>query len=762
MWREITLRKAYCLTFDTMTQLFSIKNNTVTTIENCEDEPIQVPGTIQPHGFLIAFDKKGKIVFCSENVEQFLGVKVADILSKDRDEALPSNFKDVFKQYNTLVKKELQVPHTITVNDNSFDCFLKASDDLDILECVITTEHPYNVYEVLEHTNELVKQANNNIDLKTLCQLVTKKIHDITGYDRVMVYRFDEDYNGEVFAETVVNKHEPFLGLHYPHTDIPVQARKLYLKNMMRVIVDIDYKPIPIVTYNKDLAQPEKLDMSNVHLRSVSPIHVEYLKNMGVNATFTISLLKEDKLWGLIACHHYSDKNLSYIKQIQAFLLTQILSSQLIVQETAEKYKLSRILSKPMHTLTQKLANGINFKEQYFKSLPEVLQIVRASGAVLINRDKVYSNGQTPSDEQVLELNKWLKQKNTEEYHTHELITEYPKAKDFEKEVGGLLYFKVITSEVDVSLIYFKPPLNKVIKWAGEPKTKKGIEKLTPRNSFDEWKQLVKDKSDNWHEAEIDTAFQFVYSLQQHLFRVFLKEEEYRIKKLNEQLIKANKELENINWISTHDLREPLRKIQMFASMIDKPKKEREVFKVETSVNKIQRAAVRMQKLLDDLLEYSRMAKAKEVKTNDVDLNEIVAEVKENFKEDYESGTYRIKNDELPTVKGNFFQLQQLFINLIDNSIKFKAEDRMQEISIEQKKTKNNIVITICDTGVGFNPKLDEKVFEIFKKGHINNELHGTGIGLSICKKIMENHGGTIKAKGKEGKGACFKLYFPI
>lgn len=744
-----------------MPNLFSIKNSAIATIENCEDEPIQFPGTVQPHGFIIAIDKTETVVFCSENLNVFLGYKAEDVLSKKWFDALPDAFNAIIKQFHQQGERNSQVPQIVSFNGNQFDCFLKKSGEYTVLECVITKEHPYSVYDVLEHTSELVKLINRDTNLKTLCQLITKKIHDITGYDRVMVYRFDSMYNGEVLAETVANGHDSFLGLHYPHTDIPKQARKLYLTNMMRLIVDVDYKPVAVVTNNTMLAQPEELDMSVVNLRSVSPIHIEYLKNMGVKATFTISLLKEGKLWGLIACHHYSAKNLSYIKQTQAFLQTQILSSQLVVQETAEKYKLAKQLSKPLQRLTEHLAHNIDFKENYFEQLPEILQIARASGAVLIGLKKIYHNGVTLNNEQVQELNKWLAKKEVDEYRTNELAADYPKAKEFENIASGLLYYKIVTSEVNVAIMFFRPSLNKVINWAGEPKTKTGKEKLTPRDSFATWKQLVEGESADWEIAEVDIVFQFVYSLQQHLFRLYLKQEELRIKELNKKLLKANKELENINWISTHDLREPLRKIQMFASMVDRPSSKEDINNVEKSVKRIQIAAERMQKLLDDLLKYSKM-NTEESSFSSVDLNEVIDIVNKSFKEDYENGVYKIELYNLPKISGSFFQLQQLFANLIGNSIKFRDNSRAQNITIKGETTSKEVIISYCDTGIGFGPELNEKVFAIFQKGHISKDLHGTGVGLSICKKIVENHNGEISASGQEGKGVCFTITLPL
>ena len=742
-------------------KIHSLKNNTVTTIENCAEEPIQIPGTIQPHGFIIGIDKNEKIVFCSENIEFFLGNTVDNFLSKKWFNVLPKTFDTIIRQHFDAnnSNNNSQIPKSILLNGNQFDCFLKNSGEFTILELVTTNEHPYSVYDILEHTNALVKVINEDVDLIALCGLITEKIHAITGYDRIMVYKFDKEYNGEVIAETVAKDVESFLGLHYPHTDIPPQARELYLKNLMRLIVDVDYQPVSIVTNDTTLVKPETVDMTHIHLRSVSPIHIEYLKKMDVKSSFSISLLKEGKLWGLIACHHNSAKNLSFTKQTQAFLQTQILSSQLAVQETADKYKLSKLLAKPYQKLVKKLSESENFKDVYFENMPEVLQIARASGAVLIGFNKIHHNGITPTDKQIIEINTWLQEKDEGEYYTNNLVAEYPKGEEFKNIASGILYFRIITSNVNLSLIFFRPALNKVIQWAGNPNTKEG-EHLTPRNSFAAWKQHVEGKSVKWEEAEVDVVFQFVYALQQHLFRQFLKEEEERVKLLNQQLEKANKELENISWISTHDLREPLRKIQVFASMIDSPEDNDHLKVVNKSVKKIQASAERMQKLLDDLFKYSKVDAA-DANFEIIDLNIVVKGVIQSFNSDFESDEYEIEMEQLPKISGNSFQLQQLFINLIGNSIKFKDPARVQNISVKHKLTAKYNSITYCDTGIGFSEELNEKIFAIFQKGHVNSDYNGTGIGLSICKKIVENHNGKITASGKEGEGVCFKLFFP-
>jgi len=179
--------------------------------------------------------------------------------------------------------------------------------------------------------------------MQALCSLVAKGTREVTGYDRVMIYRFDSHYNGEVFAESYRADLEPFLGLHYPHTDIPPQARNLYLKNLLRLIVDIDYTAVPIFTVD-DIAG-KNLDLSLSVLRSTSAIHVQYLQNMGVGATLTISLIYKQKLWGLIACHHYSPKDLTPEIRLAAQLQGNFITSQIGLRQSHDEYEVSRKVS---------------------------------------------------------------------------------------------------------------------------------------------------------------------------------------------------------------------------------------------------------------------------------------------------------------------------------------------------------------------------------------------------------------------------------
>ena len=756
-----------------MSKLYTTVNNTIVSINNCEDEPIKIPGSIQPHGFVFIINKNtGIISFCSSNTSAFLGQPPGYFLAQPYHTILPEQLYNIIGELPVADTEYLnpRMPVPIEITGVSLDCFKRVSGDYVILECINSVKNHLGTYDLFLETSDLLTSTDTKETLYDLCVMVVQNIRRLTGFDRVMVYKFDSDYNGHVFAESISENIDSFLGLHFPNTDIPKQARELYLKNPFRLIPAVGYEPIPIVTHDPELARPELIDLSDVQIRSVSPIHITYLKNMGVGASMSISIIKGAKLWGLITCHHLGTKHLIYIRQFQAYMLAQILSSQIAAYESKELYTLARQLDVPLRELMRYLQRHENFIELHFEKLEAVKKLVNASGAALIYNNKVYSNGVVPDRAFILSLKNWLDEMGAEDYSTAELCKDFPEANDFTDKAAGLLYRK-LDSDSKTALFWFRQSSTNTIAWAGNPEAGKETSPLSPRNSFAAWKQILKGTSAPWNQPELDAAFRFAYLLQQHMLNLLKLESEVRNRRLNEQLLKANKELENINWISTHDLKEPLRKIQVFASMIDNTRNVPTVDAMNRSIERIKLAAVKMQQFIDDLFLYSQMS-GTEMKYESVDLSEVIWTALEDFADEKEKGLFRLECSVLPVINASRFQMQQLFVNLIDNSIKFRKLNQTQVININYEEITDPDIsgdekvswhkIIISDTGIGFSKAMSNTVFDLFKRGNSGSSYKGTGVGLSVCKRIMENHGGQIKATGVEGEGAVFALYFPI
>lgn len=751
-------------------KLKDIVNREIVNLTNCEQEPIHVPGSIQPHGFLVAIDKDFVIRYTSANVNDFASLEVEEILQNPIELLIGNNQLAEFLYYINHLQEKLTSPHIINIDNTQFQCVIHKSNDLLICEFEPVSEQIPRVSTVYDQAINFAKYMGQSMTLQQLCDNVATEIRALTGYDRVMVYRFDKEYNGEIFAESKSDDHEPFLGLHYPHTDIPIQARQLYIKNLLRLIVDINYTPVPIFT--KEHATNESLDLSHSTLRSVSPIHVEYLKNMGVGATLTISLIHEGKLWGLIACHHYSYKYLDHYTRIAAQLQGHFLTSQIQVREMAEEYIVAATINKSLETLLNQTFLPERASLNDLVNQPQILEICHAAGVAVILNEVVYKAGKTPDDDTILKIATWAKKRTSKGvYSTSSLPKHFPEAEEWCSTASGILYYQlgVVHNE---TIIWFRPESLQTINWSGDPEKAivKDINGLSPRKSFEKYQQIVKCQSYDWTKTELTAASTFSYSLQKFITLILLTEEETRQRELTKQLKESNLELENISWISTHDLKEPLRKIQLFSSRLLDLEKNISP-DVSITLQKMNASANRMQKLISDITNYSKIRHS-EKSFEPIDLQELISKIEQELHEEIEEKNTEITTNGLSSVEGIPVIVHQLFSNLIGNSLKFSKADVPARISIAQEAephlspephdTRLYTKITITDNGIGFENEFSEKIFKIFTRLHASDKYPGTGIGLALSKKIMQLHNGHIFAEGKKNEGAVFSLYFPV
>lgn len=745
-----------------------IVNRDVVNLTNCEHEPIHVPGSIQPYGFLLALGQDDFLVnYCSANVIDYIGLTHEQLLGK--------TFGTVFGQTNhnelqAYAKKQTAEtpPLKLTLQEHDFQCTLHKSDDQYILEAEPDNTDMNIAFELYKQTTQFLSYMNDTDTLQELCGLVAKGTRDITGYDRVMIYRFDKEYNGEVFAEACANNIEPFLGLHYPHTDIPVQARELYLKNLLRLIADINYTPVPIFTI--DDGTVKNLDLSLSILRSTSPIHVEYLQNMGVGATMTVSLIYKGRLWGLIACHHYSPKNISPEIRLAAQLQGQFLTSQIDVRQSNEEYEVARKTNIALEKLNALDLPPVPASFETISQNPDLLKICNANGVSMLVSGNIYKNGLTPSDENIKKLSVWLREhSNDNTFHTSRLADFREAMDDSCEDVSGLIYHSLGN---DNSIIWYRPETLAEVNWAGNPEKSivKDNKGLHPRNSFNLWKQVIKCRSNEWQQPELISAANYAHALQKQISMMLLSQEEEKYRSLNETLKETNAELENINWISTHDLQEPLRKIQLISSRLIYKEGEGLSDEIMDSLKRMNVSADRMQTLLIDILKYTRI-KHSDQGLEQVNLNAVLNEIIEDTREVFDEHNGKISSEVLPTIYGVPFLIKQLFSNIILNSLKYSDKNRDPEITISvagkpfrNEETKNKLchVLYFTDNGIGFEQQYADSIFNIFTRLHGKTEYQGSGVGLALCKKIMQAHGGSITATGNPGKGSTFTLYFPV
>lgn len=746
-----------------------IVNREIVNLTNCDQEPIHIPGSIQPHGFLLGINDNSEIEYCSGNVNEFTGIAHAQLLNKPLSALLDPDELTKVNDHDLGLKGDPVAPIVLNIGKGRFNCSIHRSRHITVLECEAADAREPGLLNVYDQAIQFVRYMQEATTLRELCDKVAQEVRVLTGYDRVMVYRFDKHYNGEVYAEQKREDLESFLDLHYPHTDIPVQARQLYIRNLLRLIVDVNYEPVPIFT--ADDGNPKHLDLSLSVLRSTSPIHVQYLHNMGVGATLTISLLHGGKLWGLIACHHYSPKYLDHYTRMNAQLQGHFLTSQITVRQAAEEYAIAKEVNASLEGLlnmefppSRESLSGI-VKE------PALLALCNAGGVAIVLDGLIYRNGLTPSDEQILKLAEWAGPFSKYRFFSSsKLEGKYERAAEICSSSSGIIFFNMRSAR-QACIIWFNPETLEEVKWAGDPE--KAIEKnengLSPRKSFEAWKVITKCQAREWREPELTAAANFAYAMQKHITHILLNEEEIQQRLLTDKLKESNAELENINWISTHDLREPLRKIQVFSSKLLMVENELPAGNVAI-VEKIDKAAKRMQKLIDSLSIYAKTRQTNEIFT-EVDLQKIVRNILEELKDDLEETHASIHVLNMPKVKGIPVLLQQLFVNLVNNALKFSKPGTTPHIVISGDESPiahpSGIPgtywhLSVTDRGIGFDPHMKEVIFKVFSRLNPGNHHDGSGIGLAVCRKVMQIHGGHIEAHGALDQGAIFDLYFPL
>lgn len=743
-----------------------IVNRDIVTLTNCEHEPIHIPGKIQPHGFLIGVTSNWKIDFCTENIAVYLNIVHTEVLGKDFAAVFGAHTEKQILEYINEDKIQDVFPPEIELFGKLFRISIHKSQDIYVLEAEPQFPDKEKLADVYTQTIQFVTQMNNTKSLKDLCALVAQGTREITGYDRVMIYRFDEQYNGEVFAENCREDLEPFLGLHYPHTDIPAQARELYIRNELRLIVDIDYKPVPIFTI--DDKEDKNLDLSLSILRSTSPIHVEYLKNIGVGATLTISLIHHGRLWGLIACHHYSEKNISPEIRLAAKLQGQFITSQIDIRQSNDENINAQKTNLALEQLSSLELPIIQNSLEAIIAAPQLLELCNAAGVSIVSREKIYKSGLTPTDEHIILLLEAISDsiKNTF-FTTNKISDHFPEIAE-KANYAGIIYHSLGTNS---HIIWYRPETILEINWGGDPEKSIIYDSngLHPRNSFEIWKQIVKNQSTIWRQYEINAAVQYAHVLHNQLILIMLSEEEEKYRNQSEILKETNSELENINWISTHDLQEPLRKIQLITS---KMLSELDVISTESISNSLQRvskSANRMSGLLEDILKYTRIKNTRD-KLQEVDLNKILKSTIKEMHESIAESNAVIEHENLPEVHAIGFLMRQLFINILQNSLKYAAEDRQPKITITASQEpvlihdKYKVYchwVRFSDNGIGFEQKYAESIFKVFTRLHTQEHYTGSGVGLALCKKIMQTVGGDIHAEGRPNEGTDIILYFP-
>ena len=633
-----------------------------------------------------------------------------------------------------------------------------AWDGFFILEFVATDRHaPADFRQLFPLVGEFMQKLPGATTIDAMSTLAARQIRALTGFGRVMVYQFDRDGHGHVMAECRADDYPSYLGQHFPASDIPRQARELYRVNRIRLISDANYTPSRIVPPTNPLTGAPN-DLSFAALRSVSPIHLQYMRNMETLASMSVSVMVKGELWGLISCHNAEPRALPFDKRSACEQLGQILSLCIETREDADDLQFRLELRRIMVSMLAGLTQSADFIDNMSNVFPELLRFARAGGVAIVVDDRVIRHGDTPDEAQIRGLVDWLGvHSQTDLFHTDHLSSLYSAAADFIRSGSGLLAMPISRIHKHY-LLWFRPELVQTVEWAGNPHGKdeaaRQQSQLTPRTSFASWRETIHGTSAPWHTGEIELALEF----RSALLGIALERAE-QMAELAEELGRANKELEAFSYSVSHDLRAPLRHIVGFSNLLMESADEGGLETRQRFLSNIKDSARLAGKLVDDLLSFSQMGRAA-LRPIKVNMDDMVKGSIHKLSSDTAGRNVQWHLKPLPQITADPTFLQLAVFNLLSNAVKFTGQKDPAIITVDASETDTEYVFRVADNGAGFNMEYVHKLFGVFQRLHRMEDFQGTGIGLANVRRIVERHGGRAWAESVAGEGATF--YFSI
>lgn len=739
-------------------------------------ELVHAPGYIQPHGVLLVLAEENfRIVQVSANTQEYLGRSPQDLLGLPLVEIL--GMGDLDRLRGCL---EGHFEHL-----NPLDLTLTTTDPPRSLQGVLHRSPANQLILELEPAPTFLSSQNNFVDFyrltkaplqviqkthtfQELCDSMVVELQNITGFDRVMLYRFGADRHGQVIAEARRDHLEPMLGLCFPATDIPEPSARLFSLNLVRLIPDVEQQPVPLIALDRTAAT--EVDMSRCGLRGVMGCHRTYLHNMGARASLVVALMANQRLWGLVSCQHDTPHNLPYMVRTACEFMGQTLALELAAREGQEHLEQKLQVQLTQSQIIRAMGEDSDYLQVLQERRTSLLALAQATGFALYAEETWHTVGQVPPEWQLRALLKWLPDHLDAQgaLVTHCLSQLYPPAQDFSHLISGLLALSVTQSRPQY-LLWFRPELPQTVNWAGNPRLKKtqqqdGTVVLTPRASFAVWEELVRRQSQPW-EAWIVEA---VLATRSHLVSLLLRRAD-ELAAFNLELQESNAQLDTFTYIASHDLREPLRGIHNYATFLledyGATLDAEGVDRLETLV----RLSQRMEALINGLLRFSRLGRHY-LQWSPLDWLDVFHQALDLLQLDPQDPqkTITLAADMAPA-QGDRSLIIEVLMNLISNGLKYNDREQKQieigSVPLPPDRVVSDLPLScfyVRDNGIGIRDRHQDAVFRIFKRLHgLNQYGGGTGVGLTIVKKIVEQHGGEIWLESIYGGGTTFYFTLP-
>ena len=715
---------------------------------NCDQEAIHICGEVQEYGFLIGV-QDSKITFYSQNILDLFPVN--NILGEDIHAFFDQLGIDInWENYSD--NQELAIQH-ISYNNQEYTLSIHTQNGFTFFEIeIVFPGHKINKEYFA------VQSILRNMDSKDIWKLLLKEIQAIIDFDRVMIYQFLYDGSGQVIEELVKPNLESYLDLHYPESDIPAQAKAMYLKNPVRITSHVSGTTSPIV----GIIPKENIDLTYSVTRASSPVHRQYLKNAHVESSFSTSIIVNGELWGLVACQNAAPKHLDLQSRLLAETLTRASANAYASQKSLKTLKEYQKINLNNISLRQNLLSEEDFGKSLKKNIRDIMDSCAADGMIIRINNEILTCGKVPNDNDIEKIIDWSKQHNSDFEENTFASNSFCQTKDLDldnpdKSCGIII--SILGNNTSDMLIWLRKEQGHKIKWAGKPEKsaiseiRNGVEiiKFSPRKSFEVWKEYVKGTSLPWKIKEIESA--------KWITSVILKASHTKssqILDLNNQLKELNQELDSFSHSISHDLNTPLTVIKLNAQLAKRlPDPE----KVQTTLDNIIAQVDTMSDMIRNVLELSRIKKS-EIELKKIEVDSLIEKLAEDSKISFNCPKTEIIIENTPEVLGDKTMVYQVFINVIGNAVKYSSKSKKPLVKIVGKVYDDAVTYSITDNGIGIDQKESKKMFKIFSRMNNAKEFKGNGVGLSIVHHLMEKMGGKISYESESGKGTTFILKF--
>ncbi|WP_449820402.1 ATP-binding protein [Massilia orientalis] len=715
-------------------------------LQNCADEPIHIPGFIQPHGALLFLSDAGLVEGWSTNI--------ATVLDNEPALGQPFGTLGLPEAVTELIQECLatmedgDAPATVaalSIGGREYDCVVHGHVQRVLVEFETREASMAEVAQFAIKAHSSIDRLRRQRSIEGLLEATVRQIREFTGFDRVMAYRFRSDDSGDVVAEARRDDLVPYLGQRYPAGDIPPQARRLYVLNTLRMIADVGYHAVPLL--GAEGSAP--LDMSFAVLRSVSPVHVEYLQNMGVGASMSVSIVIHGRLWGLIACHHMAPKRVPYSVRMAADVLAQVIASTVQGIEAREDAELVEHAAKVRTSLVESLLLEDDPLEALVEHGDGLLESTHAQALVVSQYGRVVCRGvdQALGDAIVASL-----PAEPHDIVTRTSVKEWPDA--IQARLGkwvGMLGLPFDPPSGGWCVLLRTEQIEEVA-WGGKPdKTQAGPlgERLTPRGSFEAWHETVRGLAHPWEDGILTHA------------RMMLGE---LARVSNARRAQTESTRAQLLAMLGHDLRDPLNSINMAGMVLERTDG---VGNKGTLGKRIQSSSNRMQRMIGQVLDMSRIDRGLSlgIDLQPVDLAALLEDMVEEARLAYPTIVYDLHTVGPAFVLADGGRLGQVVSNLLSNARHHGEPNQPITIRLVPRDGPDLglAVLEIANAGAPIPAETEAALFNPFKRSSLNNPRNrtGMGLGLYIAQQIVREHEGEIDYRHENGK-VIFAVRLPL